>query len=211
MKQHFGIMLAACAIGAAPALAQYQTTPASKTARHKSPAAQSKSVGADQSFVKEAAIGGLAEVQLGNLAKDKASNPDVKQFGERMATDHAKANDELKQLAQQKNVTVPTELDKKNQALVDRLSKLSGDAFDKAYMRAMVSDHKHDVAGFKRESTSGKDADVKSWAEKTLPTLQEHLTLAEQTASKVGVSGATATGTSGHHAKKHKGGSGPGR
>ena len=204
MKNIIGTALAVCVVTAAPALAQYNTPPASKTAGQESASAKSAHGAGDRAFVKEAAVGGMAEVQLGNLAKDKASNPDVKQFGDRMATDHSKANDELKQWAQKNNVTLPTDLDAKNKALVDRLSKLSGDEFDKAYMRAMVADHKHDVAGFKRESTSGKDADLKAWAGKTLPTLEDHLKQAEQTASKVGVP-ATA-GTSGH-AKKHKGGS----
>ena len=140
----------------------------------------------------EAAIGGLAEVELGNLAKEKASNPDVKSFGDRMATDHGKANDELKNWAQQKNVTLPTELDAKHKAERDRLAKLSGDAFDKAYMRLMVADHSHDVAAFKRESTAAKDPDLKAWAGKTLPTLEDHQKLAKDTNAKVAGTGGAA-------------------
>src|SRR5262249_48933234 len=117
-------------------------------------------------------------------------------------SDHSKANDQLKQVAQQKNVQLPTALDAKHKATVDRLSKLSGDAFDKAYMKEMLSDHKKDVAAFKKESTAGHDADVKQFASSTLPTLEDHLKLAQDTASKVGVS-ATA-GTSGHTSKKSK-------
>jgi putative membrane protein len=88
----------------------------------------------------------------------------VKTFGKRMADDHGKANDELKSLAQSKNITLPTDLDAKDKALRDRLSKLSGDAFDRAYMQAMVSDHRKDVNEFRMESRSGKDAEVKAWA-----------------------------------------------
>lgn len=110
-----------------------------------------------------------------------------------MVTDHSKANDELKQWAQQKNITLPTELDAKHKATRDRLAKLSGDAFDKAYMHEMLTDHREDVAAFKRESTSAKDADLKAWAGKTLPTLQEHLKLAQDTATKVGAGGAKKT------------------
>src|SRR2546423_354224 len=135
----------------------------------------------DDNFVNEAAIGGMAEVELGNLAKEKASNSDVKTFGDRMATDHGKANDELKSWAQQKNVTLPSELDAKHKAERDRLAKLSGDAFDKAYMRLMVADHTHDVAAFKRESTGAKDPDLKAWAGETLPTLEEHMKMAKDT------------------------------
>jgi|SRR4051812_54678 putative membrane protein len=168
MRQIFGIMIVAGALGAGPAVAQ----------------------SADQSFAREAAIGGMAEVDLGNLAKDKGSNADVKQFGDRMATDHGKANEELKQWAQQKKVTLPTEIDAKHKATRDRLAKLSGDAFDKAYMRDMVADHQHDVAAFKHEAASGKDPDLKAWAAKTLPTLQDHLKMAQDTAAKVGAAGA---------------------
>lgn len=142
---------------------------------------------ADRDFVKEAATGGLAEVELGNLAKQKGGSADVKQFGDRMVTDHSKANQELKDWAQQKNIILPNDLDPKHKALRDKLSKLSGDQFDKAYMREMVSDHEKDVAAFKKEFGSAKDADLKKWAGKTLPTLEDHLKLAKETAVKVGV------------------------
>jgi putative membrane protein len=185
MKQTLGMAALAIAI-AIPAAAQ--TKPQPKTpakSAHATPAGAS-SASPDQMFAREAALGGMAEVDLGNLAKEKASSNDVKQFGDRMVTDHGKGNDELKQWAQSKNITLPTQLDAKHKALHDRLAKLSGDAFDKAYMRDMVADHQHDVAAFKRESTSGKDADLKAWAGKTLPTLQEHLKMAQDTATKVG-------------------------
>lgn len=136
---------------------------------------------ADQTFVTKAAQGGMAEVQLGQLAKDHASSQAVKDFGQHMIDDHSKANDELKSLASQKSVTLPTDLDAKDKAVYDRLSKLNGAAFDKAYMRDMVSDHKKDIAEFQKEANSGKDPDVKAWASKTLPTLQSHLQMAEST------------------------------
>src|SRR5262249_55511746 len=128
----------------------------------------------DQSFVLEAAKGGMAEVELGKLAEEKASSPEVKKFGQRMADDHGKANDELKSLAQSKNITIPAS-DTKEQKLHDQLSKLSGSEFDKAYMKAMVADHKKDVNAFRKESQSGKDPELKAWAAKTLPTLEDHL------------------------------------
>jgi putative membrane protein len=106
-------------------------------------------------------------------------------------TDHGKATDELKSLAQQKNVTLPTELDAQHKATVARLSKLSGAAFDRAYMREMVTDHNKDVSAFKKQSTSASDADLKAWAGKTLPTLQEHQTMAKEINGKLAPSSTT--------------------
>lgn len=134
----------------------------------------------DKTFVMKAAQGGLAEVQLGQLATQNAQSDEVKQFGQRMVDDHTKANDQLKQVAQQKGVAIPTDLSAKDKAEKDRLSKLKGEQFDKAYMKHMVMDHKKDVAEFQKESTSGKDNDVKNFASQTLPTLQDHLKQAEQ-------------------------------
>ncbi len=150
--------------------------------------AQTASTGkttADQKFMTKAAEGGMAEVALGRLASEHGGSDAVKQFGQRMVTDHGKANDELTQLAQQKGVSLPTAPDAKDQKLIDRLSKLSGADFDRAYMRAMVRDHNKDVKEFQREAQRGKDADVQSWASKTLPTLQEHQQQAKQLVATV--------------------------
>jgi putative membrane protein len=144
---------------------------------------------ADQTFVKKAAEGGMAEVQLGKLAVDKASSPEVKQFGQKMVDDHGKANEQLKSLAQSKNITLPSDLSAKDKALHDRLSKLSGPAFDRAYMRAMVTDHTKDVNEFRAQAKSGADPDVKSWASNTLPTLESHLQMAKEANRAVGTSG----------------------
>jgi putative membrane protein len=192
MTKHILIGTAALMLAAAPGFAQ-TNTPARQT---KTPATAAKGA-ADSPFVTEAAKGGMAEVELGKLAADKASSPQVKQFGQKMADDHSKANDELKSIASQKNITLPSSLDPKDAALRDRLSKLSGEAFDRAYMQAMVNDHVKDVNAFKKESTSGKDPDVKAFASKTLPTLQDHLTLARSTdQAVVGTSGSKTTKTS---------------
>jgi putative membrane protein len=141
---------------------------------------------ADTTFVKEAAMGGMAEVEMGQLAATKAQSADVKQFGQRMVDDHGKANNELKSLASQKNVTLPPELDAKHKGLRAKLEKMSGAEFDRAYMAEMVADHNKDVASFSRESKSGKDPELKAWAAKTLPTLQEHQKMAREINSKVG-------------------------
>ena len=134
---------------------------------------------ADKKFVEDAAAGGMAEVELGKLAEQRASNPQVKQFGSRMVQDHGKANDELKSLASSKGVQVPAALPKSKQADLDKLGKMSGADFDKAYMKHMVDDHKHDVSMFEKQSKSGQDTDLKAWAGKTLPTLREHQQLAQ--------------------------------
>lgn len=140
---------------------------------------------ADSTFAKKAAAGGMAEVKFGQLAQQKASSRAVKQFGERMVTDHSKANSQLKGVASKNDITLPSGLDAKDQATYDKLSKLSGTAFDRAYMKDMVSDHEKDVSEFKREASMGKNSDVKNFASQTLPTLQEHLTLARQTEQQV--------------------------
>lgn len=195
-------------LAAAPAFAQPPATAGTSGQAGQTPQTMSKSSkadksaksgahAADQMFVMKAAKGGLAEVELGQLAQQKATSDEVKQFGQRMVTDHTKANDELKSLAQSKNITLPTTMDPKDKAEHDRLSKLSGDAFDKAYMAHMVADHRKDVNEFRKESTSGKDSEVKTWAAKTLPTLEEHLKLAQDANKAVGTSGSKKTKTSG--------------
>lgn len=138
----------------------------------------------DSTFLKKAAQGGLAEVELGQLATQKASSEEVKKFGQRMVDDHTKANEQLKQVAAEKKMDLPQTLDAKDKATKARLEKLSGEQFDKAYMRDMVKDHQKDVAEFEHESKMAKDPAIKSFAEQTLPTLREHLKEAEKIAPK---------------------------
>jgi len=139
----------------------------------------------DKEFVTKASQGGTAEVSLGQMAAAKATNNDVKEFGNRMVTDHSKANDELKQLAANKGITLPTEPGADEKKTEDALSAKSGKAFDKAYMTDMVKDHEKDVAEFQKESKDAQDPDLKAWVTRTLPTLQDHLKMAKQVASKV--------------------------
>ena len=148
---------------------------------------------ADKAFAMKAAVGGMAEVELGKLAQQKGASDQVKQFGSRMVDDHSKANDELKQVASSKGIALPSELDAKHKAKLTKMQKLSGAQFDRAYMDDMVADHKQDVADFKKESTSGKDSDLKSFAGKTLPTLEDHLKMAQTTDSAVKGAKATAS------------------
>src|SRR5262249_54838049 len=142
MRKKFVPTISGLALVFAAALvvhAQQSTTP--------KPDTKSSSMGAspDQHFVMEAAKGGMAEVELGQLAADKASNPKVKEFGQRMATDHGKANDELKSLAAKKNITLPTLPDTKQKATHDKLASHTGAEFDRAYMKDMLADHRKDV------------------------------------------------------------------
>jgi putative membrane protein len=145
---------------------------------------------ADHHFVMDAARGSMAEIELGMLASMKASNAKVKQFGERMVADHTNAHTELKALAQSKNITLPRTIDAKHRAAHDRLGNLSGDAFDRAYMQEMVIAHRTMLDMFRKESQSGNDREVKAWATKMMPTIQEHLAMARSSNSgAVGTSG----------------------
>ncbi len=139
---------------------------------------------ADSAFVMKAASGGMLEVELGKVAQEKGSSQAVKDFGKKMVDDHSKANDQLKQVASQKNITIPSDMMPKDKAMLTKMSALSGKAFDKAYISDMVGDHKKDVAAFQKEANSGKDSDIKNFASQTLPTLQEHLKMIQDLASK---------------------------
>jgi putative membrane protein len=155
-----------------------------------------KMSGTDSTFVKNAAVGGMEEVQLGQLAAQKASNPEVKNFGQRMVDDHSKANSQLQQIATQKGLTVPTALPASKRKDVDRLTKLNGAAFDRTYMSMMVQDHKKDVSEFQRASKNAKDTDIKSFASTTLPTLEDHLKMAQSISSGLNKSKSKSAGSS---------------
>ncbi len=116
----------------------------------------------DKQFVMEVSQGGMAEVQLGNLAVQKAASSDVKQFGQRMVDDHSRAGNELKQFASGKNVSLSSEIGAEHREVMDWLSKLSGKEFDRAYMADMLKDHEKDVAAFERVSQHGDDPDLKA-------------------------------------------------
>jgi putative membrane protein len=142
----------------------------------------------DHNFLMDAAMGGMLEVELGRLATQKGASDAVKQFGQRMVDDHGKANQELMSLAQSKGITLPTEIDEKHKKDMTKLSALTGADFDREYGKMMLSDHRKDVSEFEKQSTRGTDADLKAFASKTLPTLKEHLKMAES------LPGATAGG-----------------
>jgi putative membrane protein len=142
--------------------------------------AQKPGTPGDQSFVQKMAQGNAAEVETGQLALQKSKNTEVKQFAQMMVDDHRKAGDDLKGLAQRKNITVTTQPTADAKATKERLSKLDGAAFDRAYIDAMVDGHREVVAAVRSESLSGMDPDVKAWAAKTLPTIETHLMHAQE-------------------------------
>ena len=148
-------------------------------------AAASTLSASDKEFAMKAAEGGMAEVTLGQTAAQKATNPDVKNFGNRMVNDHGKAGDELKQLATNKGLALPTDLNAEDKKIADELSSRSGKDFEKAYIKDMVEDHEKDVKEFEKASKEAQDPDLKSWASKTLPVIQDHLKMAKQIAAKL--------------------------
>lgn len=152
----------------------------------------------DKRFIRKAAQGGLAEVELGKLAQQRGSSQEVRDFGQRMVTDHSQANDKLMTIAQSLNVEVPTTLDKKDQATLEKLQSLHGAAFDRAYSRDMRADHRTDIREFEHVAMHGHDPQVRQFAESTLPTLKEHLAMAEKlpgASRTASAEGATSGGT----------------
>lgn len=140
----------------------------------------------EKEFMTNAARGGMLEVQLGNLAAQKASSPDVKQFGERMVTDHGQLNQKLQQLASNMNLPTEQQLSPEQHSAVTRLEKLSGKAFDREYMKMMITDHTKDVAAFRRMASQATNPDIKQFATSALPTLEDHLKMAHEISGKLG-------------------------
>lgn len=130
--------------------------------------------GDDSTFAQEAANAGMMELEAGRVAQQNATNPRVKSFAEMMVRDHSAANDELKKIASAKNFMISDSLTKKQQDHMVSMQKMTGKAFDKHYMDMMTKDHNTVVQKFEKAAANCKDADLKAWAEKTLPTLRMH-------------------------------------
>jgi putative membrane protein len=141
----------------------------------------------DAKFYKNAAEGGIAEVELGNLAQSKTENANVKSFGAMMVSDHSAANQKLEAIAASKNIKLPTSPSVAQGATKAKLEVLSGRTFDKSYIKAMLNDHEETIAMFKREIAEGQDPDAKAFATATLPTLQAHLKDIQSIAAHAGV------------------------
>ncbi len=141
----------------------------------------------DSSFFKNAAEGGMAEVELGQLAQQKASSPAVKEFGAMMIKDHSAVNQKLKALASAKDVSLPDGPSLMQKASKAKLEMMSGASFDKSYVKEMIDDHKTDIKEFRKEASEGKDPQAKSLAAATLPTLEAHLQKIEAIARSNGI------------------------
>jgi putative membrane protein len=130
---------------------------------------------ADETFMMSAAQAGMVEVELGEAAAKKATQPSIKQFGAMMVSDHSKANQELLAIAAKNGVTLPSKLDATHKSKVDKISKLSGEHFDKAYVSEMVKDHEKIAAEFEKASKTAQNLELKSFAATTLPIIKAHL------------------------------------
>jgi putative membrane protein len=168
--RNIAVSVLACGLLVVPALAQNSGSDAGSG---KTSAQNARGISAsDALFMKKAAEGNKAEVELGRMAEQKASSDAVKSFGKRMMKDHQRASEQLESVAGKLGVTLPNKVNAKDQATKDRLEKLSGKQFDEAYMRDMVKDHTKDVAEFQKASSTLSNPDVRNFAEQTLPTLQ---------------------------------------
>jgi putative membrane protein len=142
--------------------------------------------GKDARFLRNAAQGGLAETQLGELGKSKATKKSVKDLAAMMVTDHGKANEDLKSLASRKGVELPDDIEPGQKMARGKLEKLSGAEFDKEFVQQLITDHKKAIDLFEGAAKDAKDGDVKSFADSTLPTLRGHLQHAESLMKDVG-------------------------
>lgn len=197
MKNYFLITIAAAALclGACKKQESYEntssTTSTSATGTSAITSTTSTSTAAstlskdDQEFATKAAQGNMAEVNAGQMAAQKGTSADVKAFGNRMVNDHGKALDELKQWAATKGFTLPTDVSADQKAEADKLSQKSGADFDKSYADTMADDHEKDAKEFEKASKDAQDPDLKAWAAKTLPIIQDHLKMAKEMKDKV--------------------------
>lgn len=141
----------------------------------------------DSSFFKHAAEGGIAEVDAGNLAQQKASGQNVKDFGAMMVKDHSAANEKLQSIATAKGITLPTSASVGQMAAKAKLDVLTGSAFDTSYIKGQVRAHEQTIGLFRKEITSGQDADAKAFAKDTLPTVKSHLKAIKAIAAQAGI------------------------
>jgi putative membrane protein len=165
--------LAVALLLSGPAFAQHQVAAPQRNATAPHELSQK-----DIEFMKNAAIGGMAEVELGKLAQQRAHSSDVKSFGDRMVRDHSRANDQLTNIAKDRGAQLPQQLDAEHLSMRDRLAKLQGEAFDRAYIKAMVADHDKDMKEFRRAAQTGQDRELKRFARETLTVVEQHDQLA---------------------------------
>jgi putative membrane protein len=175
--------------GTYPGQTPTTTTPTSQTTQG--------DIRADAAFIREAASANLMEVQLGQTAQARATNSAVKQFGQRMVNDHTNLENQLASMAASSGLELKQSLSSKHKDEVNRLNKLSGQSFDSSYMKLMLQAHQEDIAKFQSQSQSAKSVQVRTFATNALPVLQQHLSLATQVSSQLGIQVATDTTTGG--------------
>ncbi len=141
----------------------------------------------DKMFLRKAAAGGMAEVQLGQLAADKGGSPDVKAFGQKMVTDHTALNNDMKPIAEQMGVTLPKKIKPADQAEYDKLNAMSGDDFDKEYLSYMVKDHHEDLREFRTEDSTVQDPTLKAAVDKGYQVIREHTQMVDKLAKDKGL------------------------
>jgi putative membrane protein len=154
----------------------------------------------DKMFLQKASEGGMAEVQLGQLAAQKGSSAEVKQFGQKMVEDHTRLNEQMKPIADALGVNAPKHLNKVDQAEYDKLSSLSGDAFDQEYITDMVKDHRKDLHEFRREETATSNPDLKQAVGQAEQVISQHLSMIQGIAQQKGIQV-----PAGHHTKGDNG------
>jgi len=185
-----GAMLLCGSMGLAQ-MSQPSTGPAGQSTPGQNPGMDSQMNGMQQAgqaspldrmFVKNAMQGGMAEVQLAQPTLQKSSNDQVKQFAQRMIADHTKMNEQMKPVAQQLGVQAPTDISKKDKKTMAELQGLSGPAYDQAYIKDMVKDHKKDLSDFQSEASSGQDQTVKDAANQGSQVISQHLQMIQQIA-----------------------------
>jgi putative membrane protein len=175
---------AAFALVTAVGCSKKSTETASNTSADRSSSADRSTTGVlnstDKDFVSKAARGGMAEVELGNLAQQRGSTDAIKDFGKKLVNDHTKLNNELKDIAARQSLTLPMDLSSEQRMTIDKLSKLSGAAFDREFWKDSVSEHRDDIAEFRKEVDKGENQALKDFAASSIPVLEEHLRIAEK-------------------------------
>jgi len=147
-------------------------------------AAAGKDVKATEQFIREAAMGDMVEVQMGQIGQQKASSPEVKEFAHRMQQDHSAHLEKVRTLAAAHNVTLPNELDAKHRKDIEKFSRMEGRDFDRQYMNHMVKDHQEDIQKYEKAQQQPVSSDAKALISETLPVLKEHHAMAQNIAKE---------------------------
>lgn len=174
------LWLAACTPNATDETAANSGASGAQSTEVQTDTAKTQLAADDLQFMNEAARGGIAEVKMGELGQSNGESPQVKEFSRKLVEDHTKANDELKKLAAKKGVNLPDDMGEQHKTMVQHLASLKGREFDSAFKQHAIEDHQKDIEKFKTASEKAQDPELKAFASKTLPVLQQHLELARQ-------------------------------